>query len=201
MQDRALATRASILTSAALHVAERGVAATALTDIVSAVGVTKGALYYHFPSKDYLVDAIVDAGTQAIVHAEKVATDGSHTSDPLERMVFFTHIVADLIERGPVLRAACSIATSDDVPFERRVVLLNTLGDTFARFAVTASDSGAIAPTVDVDALARVLTAMMFGAHRVHITSNEDAALRARLDEFWSLIGCGLGGAATTTRW
>ena len=54
-------TRNAILRAAAARFLERGVAATSLDDVAAQAGVTKGALYHYFASKDDLVAAVVGA--------------------------------------------------------------------------------------------------------------------------------------------
>lgn len=58
VQERAQRTRAHILEVAARAFAEGGFAGTALNEIIRASGLTKGAFYFHFPSKDALALAV-----------------------------------------------------------------------------------------------------------------------------------------------
>ncbi|WP_308257279.1 TetR/AcrR family transcriptional regulator [Pseudonocardia lacus] len=52
--------RAVILDSAARLFARKGFAATTVREIADSVGVLSGSLYHHFPSKDAIVDEVVD---------------------------------------------------------------------------------------------------------------------------------------------
>jgi AcrR family transcriptional regulator len=61
-------TRDRILTVAAGLFSRHGYAATPLSDIAAELGITKAALYYHFRSKDEILDAIM-AGPVATVGA------------------------------------------------------------------------------------------------------------------------------------
>lgn len=58
-QERAEATRQAILDGAAAAFDSAGFGSTSLTDIVRHAGVTKGALYFHFQSKESLATALV----------------------------------------------------------------------------------------------------------------------------------------------
>ncbi|MFG2875198.1 ScbR family autoregulator-binding transcription factor [Streptomyces sp. NPDC048337] len=60
-QDRAVRTRQAILEAAAVVFEDRGYDAAKLTDIVRLANVTKGALYFHFDSKEDLAQAVIDA--------------------------------------------------------------------------------------------------------------------------------------------
>ncbi|MCA1836105.1 MAG: TetR/AcrR family transcriptional regulator, partial [Actinobacteria bacterium] len=58
-QPRARATRQAILTAAAEHFARNGYHATSLDSVLADSGGTKGALYFHFASKEALARAVV----------------------------------------------------------------------------------------------------------------------------------------------
>ncbi|MFD1050588.1 TetR family transcriptional regulator, partial [Kibdelosporangium lantanae] len=53
------ATRAFLLQTAARLFAERGYTGTALSDLIAASGLTKGAFYFYFPSKAALALAVL----------------------------------------------------------------------------------------------------------------------------------------------
>jgi AcrR family transcriptional regulator len=57
--SRAGQTRARILAAAWELFEERGYASTSIRDIADHVGMTKAALYYHFPAKQDILDALV----------------------------------------------------------------------------------------------------------------------------------------------
>lgn len=74
------------LISAARHLfAERGYAAVSLAEIVSAAGVTKGALYHHFDSKRAIFDAALTE-VQHAVATEVVTAAAAHT-DPWDQFI------------------------------------------------------------------------------------------------------------------
>lgn len=59
--------REELLDAATRLFAERGVAATAVSDIVRAVGVSQGTFYWYFESKEAVVDAVVERVSDRIV--------------------------------------------------------------------------------------------------------------------------------------
>ncbi|MEV7046353.1 ScbR family autoregulator-binding transcription factor [Amycolatopsis sp. NPDC051061] len=59
-QERAEQTRNAILEAAASRFDAVGFLGASLSDILTEAGVTKGALYFHFKSKDDLADALID---------------------------------------------------------------------------------------------------------------------------------------------
>jgi AcrR family transcriptional regulator len=70
-------THQEILKTAALLFGEKGFAATTLRDIATAAGMKAGSLYYHFKSKEQMLDEILDRGVRQIfdgVQAQLLAT-------------------------------------------------------------------------------------------------------------------------------
>src|SRR4051812_32638660 len=63
-QARAIQTRESILLAAAAVFDERGYTAATVTEILTRAGVTKGALYFHFSSKEELALGVLEAQLQ-----------------------------------------------------------------------------------------------------------------------------------------
>ncbi|MFJ9033130.1 TetR family transcriptional regulator, partial [Streptomyces sp. NPDC102274] len=58
-QDRAIRTRQIVLTAAAKIFEARGYQAATISEILTEAGVTKGALYFHFPSKEHLAQGVL----------------------------------------------------------------------------------------------------------------------------------------------
>src|SRR3982750_1537406 len=53
-------TRARLLDAAAQVFSERGFAASSVDDVAAAAGMSKGAVYWNFDSKDDLIDALLE---------------------------------------------------------------------------------------------------------------------------------------------
>ncbi|MHB9864505.1 ScbR family autoregulator-binding transcription factor [Streptomyces sp. YIM S03343] len=60
-QERAIQTRRAVIHAAAQVFAERGYAAATIAEILDRAGVTKGALYFHFDSKEALARGVIEA--------------------------------------------------------------------------------------------------------------------------------------------
>lgn len=65
-EERKLQTRAAIVDAAASLFAQQGIEATSLDAIAKKIGLTKGAVYSTFASKDDLIDAVGDSRTVLI---------------------------------------------------------------------------------------------------------------------------------------
>lgn len=69
-QERALRTRAQVLAAAAEEFATHGYLGTTLLAVVQRTGMTKGALYGHFSSKEELATALIEeAGDELVERA------------------------------------------------------------------------------------------------------------------------------------
>ena len=77
----------TVIEAASAFFAERGVWGTSLGDIAKEVGISKGTLYYYFPTKDALVEAVAsrtikDIGDRLMAWVDTVKDAGSR-EEPL----------------------------------------------------------------------------------------------------------------------
>src|SRR5262249_35958302 len=107
-QARALRTREAVLAAAASVFDRQGFVATRLDDIAAEGDVTKGALYFHFPSKSEIAVAIVaqdlDQCASLVFDTQGWGLDGVST---LER---FIDELAIRYQRDAVTRAGIRLA-------------------------------------------------------------------------------------------
>lgn len=80
--ERTAEMRRRLLAAARSLFVERGYADTGTPEIVTAAGVTRGALYHHFADKQALFRAVVEAEAAAVAAAiETAAADGAPARD------------------------------------------------------------------------------------------------------------------------
>ena len=106
-QARSEATRRKIITSAVELFNEIGYPATGLGDIIERAEMTKGALYYHFDSKESLATAIIEEGSANLIHAFRSITESS--APTLESMIHGAFVVADLLSTDKVARSGTQL--------------------------------------------------------------------------------------------
>ena len=84
--ERSEATRGALVDAARALFAERGYAGVGTEEIVRAAGVTRGALYHHFPGKRELFEAVYERVEAQL--AERIATGAlaANAGSPLEAM-------------------------------------------------------------------------------------------------------------------
>jgi AcrR family transcriptional regulator len=81
-EERSRETRAALLETARRLFEDRGYAATSIDAIATAAGVTRGALYHHFPTKHALFEAVVDdIQRELFEHVDRSARKEEHAWD------------------------------------------------------------------------------------------------------------------------
>ncbi|WP_309049587.1 ScbR family autoregulator-binding transcription factor [Streptomyces sp.] len=101
-QERAIRTRRVILEAAAAIFEERGYESTTIAEILERADVTKGALYFHFPSKGDLARGVLAAA---------VTTDGVRPQAlKLQELIDILLLLAYRLPREPMLSAALRMA-------------------------------------------------------------------------------------------
>lgn len=78
--DRSARTRAALLRAGCELFARDGFAAARTSEIVARTGLTRGALYHHFPDKLALFDAVLEDVAVRLVERIDAAADGSRSA-------------------------------------------------------------------------------------------------------------------------
>ncbi|OOL27944.1 TetR family transcriptional regulator [Rhodococcus rhodochrous] len=183
-QRRGQVTRFHFVTVAAELFAAAGYHGVSTGEIVAAAGSNKGALYYHFRSKDDLVAAIIDAQHhRSIVLVQRVtATD----TPPLEQIVMLSHALADLLQESALVRAGLRLSTelADRTPihpYQDWITACRVLVD-------RAADDGDLRPGLDLDAVARFVIGAFTGIQQLSGLLTDRPDLPRRIDELWGLL-------------
>jgi AcrR family transcriptional regulator len=103
-QARSEATRQKILNAAIDLFSEVGYATAGLGEIIERAGMTKGALYHHFDSKEALATAIIEQGTNLTRDAFHRVCQSS--SPALENMIHGVFVITDLVVTDKTARTA-----------------------------------------------------------------------------------------------
>lgn len=102
LQARAEATRRRILDSAVDLFSELGYGETGLADVLARAGVSKGAFYYHFDSKEAVAVAIIEDYRRR--NAEAVLERIDLSAPMLDRMIVATFVSAAILESDKTAR-------------------------------------------------------------------------------------------------
>ncbi|MFI6930942.1 ScbR family autoregulator-binding transcription factor [Streptomyces sp. NPDC050287] len=107
-QERAIRTRRAILEAAGAVFDEHGYASTTISMVLERADVTKGALYFHFPSKESLAQAVLD---------EQVPF-GAVPEQPckLQEIIDMTFVVAQRLRTDSLLRGSVRLTVDQATP-------------------------------------------------------------------------------------
>src|SRR5439155_24060162 len=101
--ERGQGTRRSILDAAALAFAGHGYAGTSLNDVIRATGLTKGAFYFHFASKEALALEVFRSKQEE--WAAVAVQAAARKERGLDRCIEMMRAAGDLRTNDPVPRA------------------------------------------------------------------------------------------------
>lgn len=183
-QYRGKVTRFHFVTVAAELFAAAGYHGVSTGEIVAAAGSNKGALYYHFRSKDDLVAAIIDEQHhRSIALVQRVtATDAA----ALEQIVMLSHALGEQLQESALVRAGLRLSTelADRTPvhpYRDWITACHTLLD-------RAATDGDLRAGLDLDAVARFVIGAFTGIQQLSGLLTDRPDLPRRIDELWALV-------------
>ncbi|MFF3601772.1 ScbR family autoregulator-binding transcription factor [Kitasatospora indigofera] len=178
-QDRALRTRAQILGAAAHAFADKGFPAVTVQDIAQLAGMTKGAVYFHYPNKEALARAVTDEFYQTLAHlTHDVEQQHPNPHDAVTQLLTRT---AQAFQSNTLIQAGARLQ------IERN--LINTdLPTPYINFTQTITNWLAQTTDPHPQTTARVLTAAFFGAQHISWTLNNRTDITERTQEILTTI-------------
>lgn len=191
--DRARVTRRGLLIAAAAQFYTAGYHGASLSEMVTAAGVTKGALYFHFPGKQALAEAVI--AEMNATWTAMVAEVTRRGLDPLATLLAETdeavaHLLADPIVRGgtrllndPLLRShhTADLATDQYAYAESAI----------AAQLAAAAQAGLLRPCLDTTGraqLAQSIVATFTGQHMICDLTGADTELWDRITAMWQAL-------------
>ncbi|MFJ3235775.1 ScbR family autoregulator-binding transcription factor [Streptomyces sp. NPDC086787] len=106
-QERAIRTRHAILKAAASVFDERGYEAATIGEILTRAGVTKGALYFHFPSKQALAEGVFAEQFSVLLLPPQVCK--------LQELVDLGLLTAYRMRRDPLVSGAARLSLEGEM--------------------------------------------------------------------------------------
>ncbi|MHC1562918.1 TetR family transcriptional regulator [Actinomycetospora sp. C-140] len=192
-QARALATRGAILAAAAEEFAAASYHEASLSRILERSNVTKGALYFHFVSKESIALAVVDE--MELVCRTMVERCRALDLDPLRTAAQLARAMQDELD-GPVLRAGQRLCSEGFTGPHRPGWPYRFWQDVFADLFGRAATAGLLRPWADPASLARTVVDLSGGAFVASLAISGLDDLAQRVCENWELL---LGAAADPT--
>jgi len=185
-QARSELTRQKIITAAVDLFSEHGYPATGLGDIIARAEMTKGALYYHFDSKESLAEAIIDDGGSAMLTTFRVITETS--SPALENTIHGLFVVADFTRSDKVAQIGMQLLrTFSGINAAATRVYTSWLEELTAQLN-QAADEGDLREGLDIAGAAEVILGSMLGAEALSRATATGTDLRERVARTWDLL-------------
>ncbi|MGC7151731.1 TetR family transcriptional regulator [Paenarthrobacter ureafaciens] len=190
LQDRAKATRGAIIVGAAQVFEQHGFGTASISLVAEAAQVTKGALYFHFKSKDELAKAVLEEQHAIALAAGEIIL--AEKAPALETMIqlcgaFGALLAEDLVMRAGIRLTLEASAFNQDVrkPYEDWIA-------TMGHLAGQAIEEGHIKPSVDPATLSRYIVASFTGVQMVSnvLTGREDVMMR--IQQMWEILLSGI---------
>ena len=185
-QARAVATRAQIVRGAAETFEKQGYVGASLGLIIETAGLTKGALYFHFRSKEELARCIV-----AEQHATSIASVeaiGREQAPAIEQIVMLCHEMARQMVHDPIVRAGIRItlelSADEQGPTDPYLDWINTC-EQLARRAIVEGD---LTPDTDPPRFARFVIGAFTGVQTVSQVLAQRTDLEERVDDMWMFL-------------
>ncbi|MFE0605449.1 ScbR family autoregulator-binding transcription factor [Streptomyces sp. NPDC058892] len=186
MQERSERTRRKLVQAGAEMFRRNGYANATLAEIAAFAGVTKGALYFHFASKEELAEAVQLRGCELLYGAvrELRACGGS----PLQHLVDTTHWLALNLREEPAIPASFRIT--------KECAGLPALATDFHRIWLAevcgllreARDAGELRAECRWESIESLVAAAASGIETLAATGMPYTELQRRVSGLWSLL-------------
>ncbi|MDJ0323964.1 ScbR family autoregulator-binding transcription factor [Cryobacterium sp. PH31-AA6] len=185
-QQRGIETRAAIVRGAAETFRRSGYGSTSLDDVSAAAGVTKGALYFHFDSKEAIALAVIAAQHEASIALGHRMLDASIPG--LEALITMCFELAGQLRSNPVVAAGIRLTMESSlfsVPIDGPYRDWMTVCEELLGRAMVEGD---VVDGTDVAAAAHFISPAFTGVQLVSevLTGRDD--LDQRVEEMWALI-------------
>ncbi|MFD4183657.1 ScbR family autoregulator-binding transcription factor [Rhodococcus sp. NPDC058514] len=185
-QERARRTRAAIVEAAAVEFARRGYAAASVNTILEGSHATKGAMYFHFESKEELARAVLSSALER--YTETTDRWKAVEADPFQVL---HAIIVDLAERfanDVIVQAEFRLIIEPEFYAEVRSGGSQVWGHTAVELVQRAQADGQLRPGADPDTFTRVLGAALAGQRYMLDLTTDSTPLRDRFEEALAVV-------------
>ncbi|MDT9690274.1 ScbR family autoregulator-binding transcription factor [Streptomyces sp. P9(2023)] len=179
-QERAIRTRELVLRAAAEVFDEAGYLGASITKILDRAGVTAGAVYFHFRSKEGLARAVILEQAADLKFPEG---DGG-----LQQLLDMTGYLAVEMQHNTLLRAGVRLAVEQGVVGRQEYAIYEWWADRFQQELAVARQLGQLVDGVDEAAFAQLLVASYTGTQVMSQLATGRADLPLRITNMWRCL-------------
>ena len=182
-QARSLRTRRALLLAGAEEITRCGFHAASLRGILDAAELTKGALYFHFDSKEDLARGVV--GEMFDSWGRVSATIRGRALDPLWMLLLETDAATARRMYDPVVRGGSRIIADTGMFDQLRTAWADAWIEDTTRSLADARGAGLLRPPVQPGHIARSLVALLTGHFHLAGSTPTFGDYAARVNDMW----------------
>ena len=186
-QERARRTRAAIIGSAAVEFGKSGYSAASLNRILEGSHATKGAMYFHFDSKEDLARAVMETALERYTQT----TDrwmARTELDPFEILHGMLDEIALRFQTDAVIQAEFRLIIEPEFYSDVQTGGGSVWGKAAFALADRAKERGTLRDDASAGRFTRILAAVLAGQRYMADLLSERDDLRARFDEGLAVV-------------
>src|SRR5271163_5216526 len=164
-EGRADSTRQRLIAAASRQFARRSYSMVSLDDILAAAELTKGAMYFHFPSKQALALAIIDDLNE--MSRAAVAELLTRRMSGLETLIDLVYLLAVQDTQNEVARAGVRLLETVDDTTDPSTTVWQSWIEFVTTLIQKAVTDGDVVDHADPEDVAKMLVALWVGTRRI----------------------------------
>ncbi|KUL43621.1 gamma-butyrolactone receptor protein [Streptomyces regalis] len=173
-----------LLRAAAEVFDERGYDSASTTEILERSGLTRGALYHHFPSKEAIAVALLTTHRDAL--------EVPSQSTKVQAVIDLTFAFAFQLQRDPMLRACVRLAVEQSSLRDSAVTPYQQASKAIRELLVQAKEQGELLPGVDLLEAAEMINGTFTGIQVMSRVQTDREDLPQRVSIMWRFLLPGL---------
>jgi AcrR family transcriptional regulator len=185
-QARSEVTRRKIIASAVEVFNEIGYPASGLGDIIERAEMTKGALYYHFDSKESLATAIIEEASVRL--AEAFRSISTSSAPALEVIIHGVFVVADLMATDQIARSGTQLLRAFGEFNDVAARTYRGWTEEMTERTRQAIAEGDVRDDVDSQAVGETIVGSMLGAELLASATTAGADVLVRVARAWRVL-------------
>jgi AcrR family transcriptional regulator len=189
-QERAKRTYEAVLDAAAREFAMHGYANTNLGLVAARSGMTKGALYGHFASKEVLAAALQAHLEEIWRPIEKIAAEPA--GSPVGKLRAVTCALTSKLQEDVKVNAALRLVLEEAQAARRTPAFVSDVERSLHLLVEQAQDAGELDAVYPSETVAQLLVTVVFGAHYLG-SARAELDLISRVRSIWDVVLPALG--------
>jgi len=171
---------------------QKGYAATSMSDITNATGLTKGAIYGNFKNKEEIAIAAFNKNVNNLL--VRIAAHQEQSKSPLQKLYLITDFYRNYYyyskELGgcPILNIGVDANNQDTSLLEQVRYVINKTQNNIAKIVEWGKDTSEIKQEVNAQHFAKQLYSHIQGAIFMTYTMDDDNYLKSAMDEMDRII-------------